>query len=90
MIGSHVSSIRVWMGKKDATKDTSIPQMELLKIQKSERISSFFYEDLVLGGYVLRLLPLVLIILLIDNKKKLIFLIFVFFLTLVFLLFVFF
>ena len=37
MIDSHGSSIRVWMGKNSTTKDSRIPQMELLEIEKRER-----------------------------------------------------
>ena len=41
MIESHGSSIRVWMGKKNSTKVLNIPQMELLEIEKKERILGY-------------------------------------------------
>ena len=40
------------------------------EIQTEGRISSFFFEELILGGYVLRLLPIVIIVLLINSKDK--------------------
>ena len=52
------------------------------EIQKYGRISSFFYQDLVLGGYVLRLLPIVIIILFFGSNKKIDFFIICFFLSL--------
>lgn len=40
------------------------------EIQREGRISSFFFNELILGGYVLRLLPILIIILLINAKDK--------------------
>lgn len=55
------------------------------EIQSFGRISSFFYEDLILGGFILRLLPIVIIALLLNSTQKIHFLTVSFFLTLSFL-----
>ncbi len=40
------------------------------EIQVEGRVSSFFHEELILGGYIVRLLPIFIIILLINAKGK--------------------
>ncbi len=56
------------------------------EIQREGRVSSFFFNELILGGYVLRLLPIVLTILLINSKDKINSIILCIFLALSFLL----